>query len=208
MKEKIRKRALPVFLSVLLLIGLMPLTVSAASYDGFTYEDNGDGVTITDYTGSGTDITIPTEIDGKPVTAIGNQAFFNCSNLTGIKIPEGVTAIGDQAFQLCTSLKSIEIPASVTTIGTYAFHSCSGLDSVTFAEGSKLEKISDYAFFSCNQLRSMETPSEPQKDDSDTKQAGSPQTGENSSLVFWLALMGVSVFGCIETAVYRRKNKQ
>lgn len=137
MKEKIRKRALPVFLSVLLLIGLMPLTVSAESYNGFTYEDNGDGVTITDYTGSGTDITIPTEIDGKPVTAIGNQAFFNC-----------------------------------------------------------------------NQLRSMETPSELQKDDSDTKQAGSPQTGENSSLVFWLALMGVSVFGCIETAVYRRKNKQ
>lgn len=173
------------FLSVLLLIGLMPLTVSAASYNGFTYEDNGDGVTITDYTGSGTDITIPTEIDGKPVTAIGNQAF-----------------------QLCTSLKSIEIPASVTTIGTYAFHSCSGLDSVTFAEGSKLEKISDYAFFSCNQLRSMETPSEPQKDDSDVKQAGSPQTGENSALVFWLALMGVSAFGCIETAVYRRKNKQ
>ncbi|MBE6588622.1 MAG: leucine-rich repeat domain-containing protein [Ruminococcaceae bacterium] len=72
---------------------------------------------------------IPT--DGS-VTIIGDYAFYNCTNLTSIKIPESVTSIGASAFKNCTGLTDIKIPASVTSIGSSAFSGCEGLTSVTF----------------------------------------------------------------------------
>ena len=59
-----------------------------------------------------------------PVTAIGSYAFYGCSSLTSINIPEGVTAIGGAAFQNCSSLTSINIPEGVTAIETSAFEYC------------------------------------------------------------------------------------
>jgi hypothetical protein len=55
------------------------------------------------------------------VTSIENSAFFNCSNLTSITLPEGVANIGWSAFEGCSSLTSIAIPESVTSIGGSAF---------------------------------------------------------------------------------------
>ena len=54
----------------------------------------------------------------------------------------------------------------------------------------------------------QETPSEPPKDNSDTKPTDSPQTGDNSPLSMWFALLGVSVAGLVWTAAYRRWKKQ
>ena len=71
-------------------------------------------------------VTIPNS-----VTSIGNQSFFGCTNLQSINIPSGVTSIGKAAFTRCESLTSIEIPSDVTEIGTAAFASCSGLTSIT-----------------------------------------------------------------------------
>lgn len=69
----------------------------------------------------------------KTVTEIGSNAFFECSNLSGVTFEAGsqLTSIGEQAFQL-SSLTSIIIPASVTSIGEDAFIGCSNLSHVTF----------------------------------------------------------------------------
>ena len=66
-------------------------------------------------------------------TAIGNIAFYECSNLTSIEIPASVTTIGGYAFEYCSNLPSIEIPASVTAIGYGAFSECKKLANVYYS---------------------------------------------------------------------------
>ena len=72
-------------------------------------------------------ITIPSTVNynnkSYSVTSIGNSAFFYCSGLTSITIPEGVTSIGDGAFEY-SGLTYITIPESVTSIGNDAFGWC------------------------------------------------------------------------------------
>ena len=77
---------------------------------------------LTDYGKSLTVLNIPSVIDGKPVTSIGNNAFYNCTGLTSVVIPNSVTSIGYEAFRDCIGLTSIAIPDSVTSIGAYAFY--------------------------------------------------------------------------------------
>ena len=95
--------------------------------DGFVCETTNNSVSILKYIGLDNNIVIPTVIDGKNVTAIGDSAFYNCTSLTSIVIPEGVTTIGDDAFYKCTSLTSIVIPEGVTAIGSLVFDSCYSL---------------------------------------------------------------------------------
>ncbi len=108
---------------------LLPTTAEAADPvpEGLKYEIDGDEVTITDYAGSATTLTIPATIEGKPVTTIGRYAFSRCTSLTAITIPNSVTAIDDGAFQDCTSLTTITIPDSVTSIGDETFKGCTAL---------------------------------------------------------------------------------
>ena len=72
-------------------------------------------------------ITIPSTLDGYPVTSIGDGAFTECTRLAGVTIPHGVTRIGNDAFNGCTSLASVVIPDSVRSIGDCAFEECNTL---------------------------------------------------------------------------------
>jgi hypothetical protein len=74
------------------------------SNDDFRYSVDNDEIWITGYLGSETEVVIPSEIDGKPVRHIGDDAFKECANLTEITISESVTSIGNSAFSWCTSL--------------------------------------------------------------------------------------------------------
>ena len=96
------------------------------------------------------ELEIPAEIDGKPVTSIGDGAFSVCSGLTKITIPNGVTSIRDGAFSNCSGLTEITIPDSVTSIGDNAFSDCSGLTEITIPDS--VTSIGDYAFYDCTNL--------------------------------------------------------
>ena len=91
------------------------------------------------------------------VTSIGEWAFFGCSSLTSLEIPEGVTSIGESAFNGCAALKSIEIPSGVTSIGQQLFYKCHALECVTIPSG--VTSIADEAFYECAALKSIEIPS-------------------------------------------------
>ena len=121
-----------------------------------SFEDGiGDTAIISDYVGVHTAhiVTIPANVGPaeaeRKVTAIGKEAFYYCTSIKTVVIPEGVTYIGDYAFAGCTGLESIIIPASVTSIGKGAFNGCSSLAEIKFADGSQLLSIGDYAFNDC-----------------------------------------------------------
>ena len=84
------------------------------------------------------------------VKEIGLRAFNGCTGLTSIVIPEGVTKIGGCAFHGCTSLTSIVIPEGVKEIGWGAFNGCTGLTSIVIPEGVK--EIGLRAFNGCTSL--------------------------------------------------------
>ena len=70
------------------------------------------------------------------VTAIGDNAFAGCYDLTSISIPNSVTSIGNSAFSSCRSLASVTISNSVIYIGNYAFDGCRGLTSIVVESGN------------------------------------------------------------------------
>ena len=109
------------------------------------------------YTGS---VDIPSSITynatAYSVTGIGYTAFYNCSGLTSVTIPNSVTSIGEEAFKYCSRLTSITIPNSVTNIGESAFYYCIGLTSVTI--GNSVTSIEVRAFYNCKSLTSVTIP--------------------------------------------------
>jgi formylglycine-generating enzyme required for sulfatase activity len=145
----------------------------------FNYQTTNGQVTITRYTGAGGVVTVPSMIDGLPVTRIGDNAFEAFANITSVTIPgsvtsighhafcdctglasitigNGVASIGYQAFQSCTNLANVVIPDSVTSMGHHAFYNCTSLASVTMGGG--VTGIGDYLFESCTRLGSITIP--------------------------------------------------
>ena len=104
-----------------------------ASPSAFTYLAQGGQIVITGYNkeffakakseGNG-GIVIPDEIDGMPVTIIGDRAFYRCEGLTSVLIPPTVVNIRLQAFSDCKNLTDVVISEGVTEIETAAFIRC------------------------------------------------------------------------------------
>lgn len=148
------------------------IVAHAESYD-FTYSELDDNcVMLIRYTGSDTDVIIPSEINGHRVTfleetfygnkniksvtipesveAIGDSAFGGCSNLESVQIGENVKGLGYYAFGGCTALKEITLPQSVGYIGNRAFNSCYALEEITLPQN--VENIGEGAFYNCTAL--------------------------------------------------------
>ena len=141
---------------LIVLINVIPTKAAEASPLSYIISDG--SVTITDCNTSVKGaLEIPETLGEYPVTSIGNRAFYECRNLTSIKIPEGVTSIGSEAFRDCSSLTSIQIPKGVTSsIGPYTFSGCSSLRSIEIPEG--ITDIGSFAFRDCRGLKSIQIP--------------------------------------------------
>ena len=102
-------------------------------------------------------LTIPASVSYNSstytVTSLGSSAFYGCTGLTSVTIPNSVTSIGSGAFYGCTGLTSVTIPNSVTSIGNNAFYNCTGLTSVTI--GTSVTSIAQQAFYNCTGLTSV-----------------------------------------------------
>ena len=117
--------------------------------------ENGEAV-ITKYTGEEASIEIPTEIDGKKITAIGNEAFFGNEYIEKLVVPDGVRSIGKKAFCGCISLEEATLPESCTEIGGAAFMGCKMLKSVNLPKG--LTVLASKVFKECVSLAQLELP--------------------------------------------------
>ena len=157
-----------------ILVMLLPLMASAHDIE----VQNGDGKTIYyNFTNDGTElavtfqgnyyleykdeyrgnVVIPQEVcymnSTYKVTSVGEGAFYNCSGLTSVTIPNIVTSIGSMAFYNCNALTSVIIPNNVTSIDAGAFYSCSGFTSVTIP--NSVTSIGENAFKDCSKLKKV-----------------------------------------------------
>lgn len=171
-----------IVIKVLMLTVLLSVSVSSYAYDfevdGIYYNkiDGGlevaNGPHVLDYDGK---ISIPQEVNGMSVIAIGDDAFNERTDLVEVTIPNTVERIGDRAFEDCSGLTSIsfgngvedigddsfnatgfitlDIPDNVKRIGISTFGNCHQLKSLTLGRG--LETIEDGAFESCEDLEEI-----------------------------------------------------
>lgn len=134
----------------------------------FDFKDLGDSY---EFAGRGestdTDIVIPAEYKGKPVTSIGVEALYydafaglmggtEMPVITSVSIPDSVTSIGNRAFSNNEKITSIDIPKSVTSIGAAAFAQCTGLTSIVIPDGVTV--IDESTFAGCTSLKSVTIP--------------------------------------------------
>jgi BspA type Leucine rich repeat region (6 copies) len=123
------------------------------SVDCFT---NNNAINISSYIGPFSDLTIPNEIYGLPVTSIANYAFAN-TVLQDVAIPTSITNIGSSAFSGCVGITNLNIPDTVLFIGDSAFASCSNLVSITLSDS--ISTIGNGLFYKCSSLNKIQIPS-------------------------------------------------
>lgn len=158
------KKIFSLILSLAMLLTItsgLNLTAYADSsqYGNIYYEENENGtIEITDCTSSATSINIPSTIDGKSVTSIGNNAFYSCKNLVNITIPDSITSIGNNAFEYCASLKSVLIPGSVKSIGNAAFNRCKSLMNIEVIKNNSNYFSQDGVLFDKNKTKLIQYP--------------------------------------------------
>lgn len=105
-----------------------------------------------------TDKSLTTYNIKKDIKWIGEDAFYYCSNLEEIIIPDNVVNIGDFAFSQCGNVKTLILPNNLKTIGRAAFYDCDGLSSLNIPKSVEFMRTS--AFASCNSLKEIKCKAE------------------------------------------------
>ena len=167
------KRLISLLVAVCMMITMLPLSAvtafaadtapstGTATVDGYKYEykvDANGNATITKFLGPDAStkstgsykIEIPAKFGDYTVTGIGNRAFYCCSDLTEVTIPQSVTSIGERAFAACRNLDSVTIKDAATSIGNRAFLGCTSLETISL--GENIKTIGYHAFNSCTSI--------------------------------------------------------
>lgn len=132
------------------LCGAIPFTVTAENREkvGFTGEENENLVIPETF--------IDTDGQRYRVTSIGTDAFYNCSNLMGVNIPNSVKEIMNAAFANCTNLGHITMPDTMDNLGWYVFSNCSKLTEIKIPDG--ILALGTEFFYNCSNLSTVELP--------------------------------------------------
>lgn len=126
------------------------LTVASAQSqaEDFAYTNISGAVTITGYSGPGGDVTIPSTLNGLPVTTVAAQAFADNTTLARVTIPDSVTTLADGpldyggclgAFVGCRNLTNVVVGKGLTFLGVGTFNGCTKLLSVYFQGNAPVE---------------------------------------------------------------------
>jgi hypothetical protein len=131
--------------------------VSDFSYD---LSEDGQGIKITSYTGSGGSVVIPSKIEDMPVVEIGQYALsakiVRRESITSIVVPKSVVKIGIQAFSYLVNLTAITLPDDLKVIPGNAFSGAKSLRKISLPSG--LEAIHGQAFSGCSELAELVIP--------------------------------------------------
>ena len=126
----------------------------------FEYKENNEnskgGIAITKYVGTDTDVIIPSTIDGKTVTVIGQLAFNGNDTITSVIMPDSITMIGTGSFSGCDLLSTVVLSNSLEQIDYEAFASCKSLSNITLPDS--LTHIGEHAFMNCKSLKHITIP--------------------------------------------------
>ncbi|MBN2161703.1 MAG: leucine-rich repeat domain-containing protein [Pontiellaceae bacterium] len=135
------------------LSALVPFVSFALTHGDFEYDVVGSEVKITKYSGTNTVVTVPGEIDGKPVLEIGYQAFSQNRTVTQVVLPAALRRVGRYAFFGCSALESVPLPSALQSIGEYAFRDCTRIGRVTIPDS--VTSLGDEAFSACSSLTNL-----------------------------------------------------
>lgn len=123
----------------------------------FTYQIRADEtVELTRYTGSDEVLVIPSQMDGRQISCLGDSLFSECNRLKSVKIPDGVTSLLDYTFANCTNLEQVTFPDSVAYIGEHAFMGCKSLKTIKLPDNVK--DIAWDTFGGCTALTNVQLP--------------------------------------------------
>lgn len=152
------KRIISIMLTALMLLSVFGFAVGAVGgvkVSGdykYTLLTNGTAE-IVEYIGKAVNLTVPSKIDGKTVSRIGQKAFSSNATVKNITISGGINAIGESAFAKSHIEKAV-IKNGLKYIGKSAFSGCKQLKKVVIADSVK--KIGVKAFYNCTSLKNIE----------------------------------------------------
>ena len=167
-----KKRIFVIFLTLILLLGVLSAGVLAADTvdsgkcgEDLTWELDSDGVLTISGTGAmynyadfgapwyPKQTSIKSVVISDGVTSIGNNGFSWCRNLSVVTISDSVTSIGDGAFKSCGKLSNVTLPVGLTSIGNSVFYGCGSLASITIPDS--VTSVGDNAFQYCWKLKDV-----------------------------------------------------
>ena len=116
------------------------------------------GATVTGWDGPTGNLLIPSSVNGKPVVAIANFAFFREPGVTSVTIPASITNIGEKAFRSCTNLRTLvfETRTAPLTVSKAAFQGCNSLEEVELPKG--VTYLFSSTFEDCDSLHKVVIP--------------------------------------------------